>query len=600
MAKTNNAKTSNKKCTSIGGQAVLEGVMMRGNRSVATAVRDEQGVIRLETERIKPITEKSIFFRIPIIRGVLSFMSSLFGGMYYLMRSAEVYGEEEPSKFEKWLSDKLKVNVMSVISVLSLIIGLGLAIFLFMWLPQTVRGLLEKLFATNLSIWVDNLIEGGLKLTIFVLYILFCSLLKDVKRTFMYHGAEHKTISCFEQGKELTVENVKTCSRVHDRCGTTFMVFVLIISILVFACFESIVGQSVTGLLRVVCKVLLLPIVAGLSYELLKGLAKTKCFIFYPLKVPGLLLQRITTKEPDDKMIEVAIKAFTTVMEMDADPTIPEVKFVVPLKRKDLVEKVKKELLDNGIDDSSEAEWIVSIAINVKRSQLYTDDLVTADLVEKIKDIVNCRIKGRPLWYCIGDTDFCGYTIKVDERVLIPRPETELLVENALTYIDSQSKVLDLCTGSGCIAIAIQKQRDCCMTAVDISQEAINLATENASLNQAQVTFVRSDLFEGVIGNKYNVIVSNPPYIKTSDIDNLQKEVKDFEPKIALDGGESGLDFYRRIAKDCKDFLCDNGIILVEIGFDQGQQVKQLFNNFSSVEIIKDLEGKDRIIKAVL
>ena len=172
MAKTNNAKTSNKKCTSIGGQAVLEGVMMRGNRSVATAVRDEQGVIRLETERIKPITEKSIFFRIPIIRGVLSFMSSLFGGMYYLMRSAEVYGEEEPSKFEKWLSDKLKVNVMSVISVLSLIIGLGLAIFLFMWLPQTVRGLLEKLFATNLSIWVDNLIEGGLKLTIFVLYLM--------------------------------------------------------------------------------------------------------------------------------------------------------------------------------------------------------------------------------------------------------------------------------------------------------------------------------------------------------------------------------------------------------------------------------------------
>ena len=588
--------------TSIGGQAVLEGVMMRGETSMATAVRDEDGVIRLETKRIIPLKKRNFFFRLPLIRGVYSFVQSLVGGTKVLMRSAEVYGEGEPSKFEKWCAEKLKVNVMSIVTTFSLILGLALAVFLFMWLPQTVRGLIEKLVGNGFAfgVWAKNFIEGGLKLLIFILYIFLCSLIKDIKRTFMYHGAEHKTISCYESGLELTTENAKNCKRIHDRCGTTFMVFVMVISILVFACFESLVGNNLTGILRVLCKIALLPIVAGLSYELLKGLSKTTCPVFLPLKLPGMLLQRITTKEPTEEMLEVAITAFKKVMEMDADSTIPEQEFVVARKRKDVLKSVKETLLSAGITEEAEAEWIVSIVLGVKRSELDSDKLVSPKRQDEINDICNQRIKGRPLWYCIGDTEFYGYKIMVDERVLIPRPETEILVATALKSINEESKVLDLCTGSGAIAIAVKKETNATVFASDLSENAIELAKENAKINECEINFVKSDLFESLENEKFNVIISNPPYVKREDINSLQIEVKNFEPIMALDGGEDGLDFYREICKNAKNYLKEKGVLIMECGEGQAQEIKNMLCDFSLVEIIKDYENIDRIVRAVL
>ena len=302
-------KEKNKKQVSIGGQAVIEGVMMRGESSMATAVRDQDGIIRVESVRVKPNKQRNPILRLPLVRGVVSFLSSLVGGSKVLMRSAEVFGEEEPSKFEKFLADKLKINIMSVVTTISLLLGLGLAIILFMYLPQLCREGLEKLFSVQFDVLAKSFIEGGLKLLVFIIYILLATLLKDIKRTFMYHGAEHKTISCFESGMPLTVENAKKCSRIHDRCGTTFMVFVMLISIILFAIVESLIGD-VEKIYRVLLKIALLPIVAGLSYELLKLLAKTKSPLVFPLKVPGMLLQKITTKNPTDDMIEVAIVAF--------------------------------------------------------------------------------------------------------------------------------------------------------------------------------------------------------------------------------------------------------------------------------------------------
>lgn len=592
-------KRKKEKRVSIGGQAVLEGVMMRGARSMATAVRDESGKIRVETKRLKDVNKRCLFLRLPIVRGVVSFISSLFGGTAVLMRSAEVFGEGEPTKFEKWLSEKLKINVMNVVGAISLVVGLALAIFLFMWLPQTLRGVLESAFNTTFGIWAKNFIEGGVKLLVFILYIVFCSFFKDIKRTFMYHGAEHKTISCYEKGLPLTPENAKTCSRVHDRCGTTFIVFVMVISIIVFACFESLVGVSITGAPRLLCKIALLPLVAGLSYELLKGLSKTTCFVFYPLKLPGLLLQRITTREPDEKMLEVAITAFNKVLEMDADETVPEVKFAVPEKRNVLTKRVSDTLSDNGITEKAESEWIVSIALGIKRDEVYSDDLVSAEKVEKVNEIVAQRITGRPLWYCIGDTDFYGFTIKVDERVLIPRPETEILVDTALKYIDSGKTVLDLCTGSGAVAIAVQKKTGARVSATDVSDKAIELAKENAALNGAEIEFVTGDLFAPVENKKFDVILTNPPYIKSADIETLQTEVKDFEPKLALDGGEDGLDFYKRIFAEAQNYLNASGVIIAECGAGQAEEIKRIAAGKFSVSVVKDYENIDRIIVAV-
>ncbi len=595
------AKKEKKTKVSIGGQAVLEGVMMRGTTAMATAVRDGDGIIRVETKRLK--NNKNFFYKLPIVRGVVSFVQSLFGGTAVLMRSADVYGEGEPSKFEKWMAEKLKVNVMSVVGSISLVIGLLLAVFLFMWLPQTLRSLLEKLFATEFDVWAKNFIEGGLKLVVFVSYILLTSLLKDIRRTFMYHGAEHKTITCYEKGMPLTVENARKCKRVHDRCGTTFIVFVMLISILVFALFESILvdkGIELHKAVRLLCKIGFLPIIAGLSYELLKALSKTDCFIFYPLKVPGLLLQRITTREPDDKMLEVAITAFNKVLEMDNDETIKEVTFVTPKKRIDLLKEVKETLKRAGIEEEAEAEWIVSLSLGVKRDELDSEVLVSCKNVDKINKIVSERITGRPLWYCIGDTEFLGYKIKVDERCLIPRPETELLAEEVIKNSNESKEVLDLCTGSGAIAIAVRKESNAIVTASDVSEKALEIAKENANLNGVSIEFVKGDMFDSVKDRKFDIIVSNPPYVKREDIDGLQREVKDFEPLNALDGGVDGLDFYRIIAKEAKNHLNEGGILLLECGFDQAEEIKKLLEGFSSIEIIKDYENIERIVKAVL
>ena len=595
MKKEKKLKKPNK--TVIGGQAVLEGVMMRGISSMATSVRDEDGVIRVETERLTPLKERSFIFRMPIVRGVINFFTSLVLGTKILMRSAEVYGEGEPSKFEKFLSEKLKIDIYNVVMFIGVLLGLGLAIALFMILPNFLTELIAKPLSLDKSSVVFNLIEGGIKIVIFVLYILLTSLLKDIKRTYMYHGAEHKTISCFETGMPLTVENVKKCSRVHDRCGTTFTFFVLFVSIIVFSLANTFLRATAIWQ-RVLVKLALLPLVAGLSYELLKLLAKTENPIFFIFKAPGLALQMLTTKEPDDSMIEVAINSFNIVLEMDADPSVPTRKFVTAEKCSETLERVKKALKDGGVTEEAEAEWLVSVIVGKPRSEIEKDETkLSPTTIERINSALKERLTGRPLWYVLGSCDFYGYELKIDERALIPRPETEELVERALSDIGSDSRVLDLCTGSGAIAIAIKKKTGAEVVASDVSGEAVDLAKENAEKHAADIGFVVGDMFENVDG-KFDVIVSNPPYIKTSDLDGLEKELS-FEPKTALDGGDDGLKYYRVIAKNAKDYLKENGKLFLEIGFDQKEPLIDLFGDFSSVEVIKDLSGNDRILVAV-
>ena len=589
------------KKTSVGGQAVMEGVMMRGRSAMATAVRDADGIIRVESVRITPPEKQKKILRFPIIRGVVSFVSSFVTGMKTLMRSAEVFGEGEPSRFEKWLAKTFKVNVMNVVLFLSALLGVALAVGLFVLLPIWCRRGIELIVGNgfHFSVVAKNFIEGGFKILVFVGYILLISLMKDVRRLFMYHGAEHKTIACYEKDLPLTPENARTCSRIHDRCGTTFMVFVIVISILVFAAVEAIFGAygiSVERIWRVLLKIALLPVVAGLSYELLKALAKTDSKIVLPLKWPGMLLQKITTREPDDEVLEVAITAFNKVMEMDADPTIPPQKFMSAKKRKDITEEVKRQLKAAGIDEDAEAEWIVSLTLGIKRSEVYSDAVVTPKNADKVYKLLKERLTGRPLWYCVGDTEFYGYKIKVDERALIPRPETEELVEHALKTLDETKTVLDLCTGSGAIAVAIAKKSGAKVTASDISLKALELAEENAEMNGAELEFIKGDLFENLQGRKFDVIVTNPPYVKRGDIDKLQREIREFEPVLALDGGEDGLEFYKRIAAEAKEHINAGGYLFAECGEDQANDVASMFEN---AEIIKDINGKDRIVKAV-
>ena len=593
-------KQKKPKTTSIGGQAVIEGVMMRGRNGMAVSVRDEDGVIRTETKRLTPPEKKPFIVKLPIIRGMVSYFDSLFGGMKTLMRSAEVFGEtEEPSKFEKWVSEKLHIDVGNVVLFIGVILGVALSLLLFVVVPQlaaTGISLLTGLSKTG--VWY-NLIEGGVRMLVFVGYILLTSLSKSVKRVYMYHGAEHKTINCYESGKELTVENARACTRVHDRCGTTFMFFVMLISIIVFSLVNGLL--QLTGILRMLVKIaLMFTLVSGLSYELLKGLAKTKCFIFYPLKAPGLLLQHITTREPDDAMLEVAITAFNAALAMDENPALPEQKFATATTVDKLLASVDQTLKCGADYDVADGEWIVSLCTGVPRSAVKTDKSVAKPaMVERATDYAKRRAEGEPLWYIVGDCDFYGYKIKVDGRVLIPRPETEELCEFACEYITKNDKVLDMCTGSGAIAITVAKKTGAFVEACDISEGALSIARENADLNGADVKFFASDVFKGVT-EKYSVIISNPPYIKRGDIDGLSVSVKNYEPKLALDGGEDGLDFYRIIARDGKKNLFDGGLLFLEVGINQADDVAEILKGegFTEITVKNDLEGVARMIKA--
>lgn len=608
-------KKQKQTCVSIGGQAVLEGVMMRGKSSMATAVRDPEGAIQIESERLTPPKKSGRFLRLPFIRGVVNFVHSLIDGNRILMRSADVAvtDEDVPSKAEKWLEEKHKINVSAIFDVIATVLGVILALAIFIALPQFLTGFLpfDKTSVGLEGLWF-NLIEGGIRLVIFILYILLISLIPSLRRVFMYHGAEHKTISCFESGKELTVENVRGCSRVHDRCGTTFLFLVMIVSILVFSLANVAVGRWLYALVnerfhnltRIAFKILLLPIVAGVSYEVLRLLAKTKNKFFLIFKAPGLLLQRLTTREPDDSMIECAIAAFNTVLKMEQDPTVPERVFATSGKMSALLKNTKKRFADNGIDEE-DAEWIFALTLSIPKSAVASEErILKVSQAKKIVKIADERLTGKPLWYIIGDTDFYGYKIKVDERVLIPRPETEELAALVVGVAEEGQSILDLCTGSGAIAVAVYKEleksnRKAKVTAVDISADALELAKENAEANEADILFIQSDLFSRIRG-RFDIIVSNPPYIPSAEIQTLQREVKDYEPRLALDGGADGLDMYRRIAKDASKYLNRGGVLIMEVGAGQAQEVVKLFKSCAYSMILKDFNNIDRYVKVVM
>ncbi|MDE6868759.1 MAG: peptide chain release factor N(5)-glutamine methyltransferase [Clostridia bacterium] len=605
--KENKTETKHKKsCTYIGGQAVLEGVMMMGKTCMATAVRDPDGEIQVEAKRLNPGKNLRRACKVPFVRGIVNLVLSLVRGVRTLMRSAKVYGEdeEEAGRLQKWMAEKLKMNLMDVVSLISAILGVVLAVGIFVVLPRVLVPLIPGIDDT---VW-EYVLLGVFKLVIFIAYLALILLLKDIRRLYKYHGAEHKTINAYERGVELTPDNVMKCSRIHDRCGTSFLFIVLFINIVIISlatwAFGTYVCPQVTDkfakfFINLGIELVLLPVIAGVSYEILKFLAKFDNKFVDIFKAPGKLIQKtLTTREPDKDMLEVAIAAFNKVLEMDADPAVPETEFVTGGLLSQMLADTKKKFAEKNIDES-DAEWIYSLVLEIKRSELKTEKAVSSAESKEINEIVQKRLAGRPLWYIIGDTEFYGCKIKVDERALIPRPETELLAEAVVKTVEDGDKVLDMCTGSGCIAVAVAKHcasRGVSVTAADLSDAAIMLAKENARANGVEVNFVQSDLFASVRG-RFNIIVCNPPYIKSGDIAFLQKEVREYEPRIALDGGTDGLDFYRRLARVVRSYLAKDGMLILECGEGQAEEILKLFGKRDYAMVMKDLNGVDRFVK---
>ena len=580
-----------KRCD-VGGQAVIEGVMMRGSKSLATAVRTPNGNIEIEHKDNKPLTKKYPLLNIPFLRGFFVFIDSMKVGMEAMNYSASFLEEEieNPSKFEIWLDNKFGERVNDIFMGITMIISFIFAIGLFVALPTGIASIFNKAGVSNVTL---HLIEAAIRITILILYMFLISKMKDIYRVFQYHGAEHKTIFCYEAMEELTVENVKKQSRLHPRCGTNFLFLIMFVSIAIF----SFTGWG--GIVeRLALRIILIPLVTGISYELIKWLGKNDGMLSKIIAYPGLKLQLLTTKEPDDSQIEVAIASLKAAEGIeDSNKKIEE-----------LINTGTITLKENGIDTARlDAELLLGNVIEKNRVYLITnrEEEVSAVNTKKYFDLIEKRRNKMPVKYILKKCEFMGIDFYVEEGVLIPRGDTEILVDEVLKNIqeDEEKSICDLCSGSGAIGIALAHFRQ--NIKVDLIDNypipekvsKINIKENNL---ENRVSFIKSDLLEKAIENKnsYDIIVSNPPYIEEEEIENLMDDVKKYEPHTALNGGIDGLDFYKKIIKQSQVVLKDNGILAFEIGYNQAEEVKLLMKerNFINVKVVKDFASLDRVV----
>ncbi|WP_297630200.1 peptide chain release factor N(5)-glutamine methyltransferase [uncultured Clostridium sp.] len=578
------------KKSEVGGQAVLEGVMMRGSKGIATAVRTDKGKIKTDMQGIIPITKRHSIFNIPFIRGVFVLLDSMYQGIKALNYSASFFEDTEPSKLEDFIRDKFGEKSNDIIMIFTIIVSLFFSGVIFLAIPTAIASIFKSFGLGDITL---NIIEAFLRVGILVGYMYVIGRLDDINRLFQYHGAEHKTIFCYEAGEKLTVENVKKYSRFHPRCGTNFLFLVMIVSIALF---------TFTGwggfLERLFLRVLLIPIVSGISYEIIRWLGKNNGKLAQIVSAPGIKLQNLTTREPDDEQIEVAIVSLKTA------EGIPEDKKMIL----DLINLGMKKLDEVGIETARlDATLLLGKVIGKDRLYMLTnaDEEVSLDKEKVYFSLIQERMKRKPMHYILEKVEFMGLELNVREGVLIPRDDTEVLVERVLKEIrvEDNIDICDLCSGSGAIGIALAYfRKNINVDAIDLYPIPEAVTKENIKkLNlEARITFIKSDLLNEVIRNekKYDIIVSNPPYIKEKIIDTLMDDVKKFEPHTALSGGDDGLVFYRRIIDESISVIKENGILAFEIGHDQGEEVKELMENrgYKNVEVIKDLATLDRVV----
>ena len=724
MAKIDYSKVFIKEAcpTAIGGQAIMEGVMMQGPDRVAIAMRLPSGELYLKT---KKKGKESKAAKIPFIRGIVAFVSALVNGMGTLMESADILEQyapeeyaEEPGRLEKWINKKFgEKAAWNFLMASALLFAVAIAIVFFVILPTWAVNFLGKWISSAI---VLNLIEGVLRIVMFVAYVAAIRGMKDIKTLFQYHGAEHKTIHCYENDRVLCPENADQFYTLHPRCGTSFLVFVLIISLLLF----SFLGWPNLAV-RIISRILLIPVIASISFELLRWAGRSNGKIVRILSWPGLQLQRLTTAEPNRDQLEVAILSLKAVL---VDPATPEIQGfvdkdgnIVRSKAEEEIaakeneawaaeveahteankEAVKKALEETRIEEArtvfedrgkgaddkdvdevikfledldcdeytivapeetdgrtlvraiadreaaqakartlarrytkdiktyenalawgqaalsliengrNEARMIMSYATGLGTTELITraKELMREDDFAEYEKRIYSRIEGVPLQYIVGMQEFMGLPFRVNPSVLIPRLDTEVLAAEVLKIIDQKGlknpEVLDLCTGSGALGITIAaKVPGAMVTLTDVSEEALHTAMGNAALNDVgrRCSFLLGDMFEAIPEDKqFDIIVCNPPYIRSNLIETLDVEVKDHEPRMALDGGKDGLKYYRIIANEASLHLRSGGILALEIGFDQAIDVKRLLNKaktFEDSRVVRDLSHLDRVIIA--
>ena len=575
MKKENESVIQEKFKTLIGGQALIEGIMMQGPDKRSIVVRGPEGIVT----KVEPLKKRTGIAKWPLIRGVVNFASSMVSGVKALMYSAAFFPEEEdakPSKFDEWLEKKLGSEKMekAVISF-SVVLGVLFSVGLFFLLPTLISGLFDRVIHSAV---IRSLIEGVIRIAIFMGYMILISKMKDMKRVFSYHGAEHKTIRCYEAQLPLTVENCRGMTRLHPRCGTSFLFVVVMISILLFALVSAVLPTS-NMLVRLVVRLALLPFVVAISYEFNRLVGRHDNWLTRILTAPGMWFQNFTTNEPDDSMLDLYLQARRALLPTEGENAAA----------------AARELLAFASGKS--------VAAVLADANLYASEQIEADL----NGYVNRMLAHEPLPYILGQWDFYGISLEVTPDVLIPRDDTMAVTDLALEVLRTghpSPRVLDLCCGSGCIGLAIAHQLpDAHVTLADISRPALAVAKRNIKRLKLmnRVTAIGLDAkkpapsFVGTL----DALVCNPPYVTAEEMTQLEPSVRDYEPALALDGGADGLDFYRAVAENFTRLIASGGYLCFEFGLGQHVAVSMILQEYGYTDIAlrKDLRGVIRVAR---
>lgn len=571
----------------------LGGIGLRREKNRVLSFVSPSGVIKLNSTKSKKSLNKPLL--IPFLRGIIVFFWGMFEYLFFLSESARFNEvETQKLKIEEKMSKKLNVSSAAIFwSLFAILVAFG-GIFAFNIAPSlVVRALPASVTAIQ-----KNAILGTLKVCIFYLFVISLKLIPSFRAYYRFNGAINACQNIAINEKKIAA-NTKSTKSSSPSLSTNFLCYAVFCFALHFFV-VSLIGLEANFFLLVLFNVGMFVGVTSVSYEFLKLFESRKLLIN---RIIASVLCFPVVCAPTRTEVEVFLGAAEELDFMTKD------KMRENIDGKDdkialssVLCETKNILASHDIDDPSEAEWLIATVLEKNRTEMRLVTTVTPAQLQKIRDAINLRIEHMPLSKIFGWTEFYGMRFVVDKNVLSPRPETELLCEQAINHIKKHDskRALDLCCGSGCIAITLAKNTKAKIDACDISRAALKIAEKNAKNLAARINFFESNMFSGLKKNvKFDIIVSNPPYIATKEIALLDDEVKNHDPHLALDGGTDGLDFYRVISENAPDFLKKDGVLMLEIGDGQASAIKKILSaNFKSIKIIKDYNNIDRIVIA--
>lgn len=520
---------------------------------------------------------------IPFLRGLSLLIFGIYVFIISLNRSQLSLGKSKED-FEDKVAKKLKIQKSVVMLTICGLLGALIGFVGLILIPYFFFSMLRD---NGLGLYLVAFIMGIVRVGLLAIILLSLRFIPSMRQFYRNNGAGNLAKANYEK-KRIDSYYLSTNFLNYIICGFFLSIFVV-----------SFVVAEINFLFRFLINIAIILGSFSIVYEILK-LLEFKNSLFSKIIITPVAF--LTCEIPGQTERELAFSAMNEVLLMieNEERLIGDAVFGgVALSV--VYSEVKSRLLAVGIDDEAEADWLIASALGKNRSEIKLLTHVTESDLKKIRSALSKREKHMPISKIFNQANFYGRNFYVDKNVLSPRQETELVVEEAIKELRKFSKpqVLDLMTGSGAIAITIAKETKANVVASDISRQAIEVAKKNAKNNDAKIKFIESDVFKGLKKEKFDLIISNPPYIPSSEVLTLDDEVKKYDPILALDGGDDGLSFYREIAQDAPSHLKENGVLVLEIGFNQGESIKKLLqNNFKNIKIKKDYGGNDRIVVA--